>query len=202
MKKSIALLLSLFLLTGLAAGCGSSSAEPDVLPTSSAEIPAAAETAAETTEEASAEAVETTAAPEVEEDPLLGLWLCIYVDAQGFKIPTGRDQGMAIDVLLEEDGKASYLVYLEDDEDTEVEARWAVDGDGYLIESDDPEMAGTFHFTVSDGVLTIEEFPSEGTVMKYAKPDTQAEADLRAEAQMVQDILDEIDAETAERDAP
>ena len=202
MKKSISMVLILFLLAALTAGCGNKGAEPEAVTTASPAEETQIQTIPETEPPTETAA---TAAPTEPVNPILGKWLGIYVDMEGLKMPMGRDQGFAIDFLLEEDGKATYLLYLNSEgteEEAVVSADWTGDETAFQIHSDDNDMPGTFQCSIENGILTVEDLLGEGSTFRMAKEGSPEIDILREEAQLVQDILDAMDEETAETSAP
>ena len=196
MKKLFAVLMVVLLLSTFAAGCGSDPVQKE---------PEVKATAAPETEAAATAAPETTAPPTEPEDPMLGRWIGIYMDMEGLKVPMGRDQGMAIDFLLEADGKITYFLYVESDgegEEAEVAADWTGEESSFQIHSDSDDMPGTYSCSITEGILEVKDLLGEGTSLKMAKEGSPQIDQLREEAQLMQDILDAIDAETAETAAP
>ena len=189
MNKYISILLVLLLLTAAAAGCGSPvPAEPTAAPQQTV-APEVTETPADAPTEA------PTELPVEAPDPMLGKWMGVYMEMEGLKVPMGREQGMAIDFLLEAEGKITYLLYLEGDDDLEVAADWTGDEAEFEIHSEDENMPGTYRCSIQDGVLTVYDLLGEGTLFKMARSGSPEEAALRAEAQLFQDIMDQMEAE-------
>ena len=202
MKKSVTVLLVLFLLAALTAGCGT--ADTPAQEETQAETVLITETPTEIPTEAPTE-VPTTTPPTEPTDPMLGKWLGIYMDMEGLKMPMGKDQGFAIDFILEEGGKATYLLYLSSEgevDEATVSADWSGNADGFEIHSDDKDMPGTFQCSIKNGVLIVQDLLGENTTFKMAKEGSPEVELLREEAQLMQDILDAMDAETAETEAP
>lgn len=202
MKKSISILLILFLLTALMTGCRKKGTIQETAATASPKEETKTEIIEKT--EAPTEAP-ATEAPTEPAHPILGKWLGIYVDMDGFKMPMGRDQGFAIDFLLEEDGKATYFLYLNSEgaeEEVTVSADWSGDETAFQIHSEDKDMPGTFQCRIEKGVLIVEDLLGEGSTFKMAKEGSPEVALLKEESQLFQDILDAMEEETAESAAP
>ena len=206
MKKSVSMLLVLFLLAALTAGCGSAGKEQAAAPQeeTQAETILMTEPPTEAPTEAPTE-VPATTAPTEPEDPMLGKWLGIYLDMDGLKMPMGRDQGFAIDFILEEGGKATYLLYLSSEgevDEATVSADWSGAPAAFQIHSEDKDMPGTFQCSIENGILIVKDLLGENTTFKMAKEGSPEIELLKEEAQLMQDILDAMDAETAETEAP
>lgn len=193
MKKQFALVLSVLLLLSLLAGCGKTASPEEE--TTAAILETAMETTAAVPE---TEAPAETEAPTEPVDPRLGKWIGVYADVDGFMVPMGREEGMAINIILNQDGAAVYELFLEDEDDLLVNAVWSGEENAFEIESDSEEVPGTFVGNFEDGVLIIQDLPIEGCVFKLAKEGTQQITDLQSECQMFKDILDAVNAETTE----
>lgn len=202
MKKSISVVLTLLLLAALMTGCGNTGTMQESVPTAA---PAEEPPTQTITETETATEAPSTAVPAAPIHPIAGKWLGIYVDMDGIKMPMGRDQGFAIDFLLEEDGSAAYFLYLNSEgteEEVTVSADWTGDEAAFQIHSEDKNMPGTFQCRIENGVLIVADLLGEGSTFKMAKEGSPEVALLKEESQLFQDILDAMDAETAETAVP
>ena len=195
MKKTISILLALLLLSSIAAGCGSKEELPEAepVPVLTEKAPVAAETQA-----SASETTEATASPIQDESFLLGKWIGYYIeDIEGLRVPMGKDQGMCLDLLLEEDGKATIYYYLGENAEPVVEATWSGNADELTVVSQSEEMPGTFHCKYIDGILYIKAFPAIGSFLKMGLPGTHEAEMLQAGADAAAERLEQIKKGTA-----
>lgn len=196
MKKTISILLALVLLSSMAAGCGSKEEAPQTEPAPVlTEAPAAAETKAP----AEPQSPETTAAAAEELSIPMGKWIGYYIeDIQGLRVPMGKEQGMCLDVLLEEGGNATlfyYTVSAESKEGTEAEAKaqWTGAGDEIQIVSKDDGFPGVFNCKYLDGILYIKAFPMVGSFLKMGLPGTPEAENLQGGAESAAELLKQVE---------
>lgn len=197
MKKIISVLLALLLLSSIAAGCGTKDEALQV-----EEVPAAKQETTlviETKASADLETQETTAASATETAIPLGKWVGYYIeDIQGLRVPMGKELGMCLDILLEEDGKATLFYYTSDPKSEEgiestAEARWTGAGDELQIVSESEEYSGTFNCKYIDGVLYIKAFPMVGSFLKMGLPGTPAAEKLQGGAESAAELLEQVE---------
>ena len=195
MKKTISILLALVLLSSMAAGCGSKEEAPQTEP---APVLTQAPAAAETEAPAEPQAPETTADANALVIPM-GKWIGYYIeDIEGLRVPMGKEQGMCLDVLLEEGGNATLYYYTlnpetEEIKDEAAKALWTGAADELQIVSQDEDFPGTFNCKFIDGVLYIKAFPTIGSFLKMGQPGTPEAEKLQAGAESAAELLEQIE---------
>ena len=196
MKKTISILLALLLLSSMAAGCGSKEEAPqtETAPAAVETAPAAADIEAA----AKSEVVETTAASVKEETVPLGKWIGYYIeDIQGLRVPMGKEQGMCLDLLLEENGKATIYYYLGEGTEPVVDATWSGNADEMQIVSKSEEYPGTYHLKYIDGILYIKAFPAVGSFLKMGMPGSPEAKNLQGGAESAAELLKQVENKSA-----
>ena len=202
MKKTISILLALLLLSSMAAGCGSKEEAPQTEPAPAATQASPAE--AETEAPAEPEMAETTAAAAEALTVPMGKWIGYYIeDIQGLRVPMGKEQGMCLDILLEEGGKATLFYYIaqtepgkdlsEEGVESTAEAYWTGAGDELQIVSKSEEYPGTYNCKYLDGILYIKAFPAIGSFLKMGLPGTPEAENLKGGAESAAELLKQVE---------
>ena len=195
MKKTISVLLALLLLSSIAAGCGSREEISETQPAPAATAPTAAETKAP----AETQTTEATQAPAEMLMIPMGKWIGYYIeDIQGMRVPMGKEQGMCLDVLLEEGGSATLFYYTvsretKEGKEAEAKAQWTGSGDELQIISRDDAFPGTFNCKYIDGVLYIKAFPMVGSFLKMGLSGTPEAEKLQGGAESAAELLKQVE---------